>query len=113
MNSYEADCTGNNYCFIYGVNSFRLASVPTNEAKGLITGWPAKTQEVANTMMSKYGAPNEVTNTMLVWYNNGHWKRTILYNEEIPHDFPKPHTDLLKQFVVYKKPLDKYDDLAS
>ncbi len=94
-------------------SSNRLASVTTNEAKGLITGWPAKSQEVANTMMSKYGAPNEVTGTMLVWHNNGPWKRTILYKEEIPHDFPKPHTDLLQQFVHYKTPLDKYNDLAN
>ena len=27
-------------------------------------------------------------------------------------DFPKPHTDLLKQFIDYKTPLDKFDELA-
>ncbi len=50
---------------------------------------------------------------MLIWYNNGPWKRTILYKEEIPHDFPKPHTDLLQQFIDYKTPVDKSDELAT
>ena len=27
-------------------------------------------------------------------------------------DFPKPHTDLLEQFINYKTPLDKFDELA-
>lgn len=44
---------------------------------------------------------------------NGPWKRTILYKEEIPHDFPKPHTDLLQQFIDYKTPVDKFDELAT
>lgn len=52
--------------------------------------------------MVKYGAPNEATATMLVSYNIGPWKKTIVYKEEIPDDFPKPHTDLLQQFLDYK-----------
>lgn len=77
-----------------------------------ISNWPATPKEVAAKTMAKYGAPNEATATMLVWHNNGPWKKTIVYKEEIPHVFPKPHTDLLQQFVDYKTPLDKYDDLA-
>lgn len=90
----------------------RLSSVSTNEAKGIITGWPDKTQEVANTMMTKYGAPNEVTGTMLVWHNNGPWKKTIIHKEPVQHLFPMPHVDLLEQFVEYSVPADKFDELA-
>ncbi|MFN2440518.1 MAG: hypothetical protein ABR503_15040 [Chitinophagaceae bacterium] len=79
----------------------------------LMTGWPAKPKEVGNQMITKYGNPNEATANMLVWYNNGPWKKTILYKEEVPHDFPKPHTDLLQQFIDYKTPVDKYDELAA
>lgn len=49
---------------------------------------------------------------MLVWNNNGPWKRTFLFKEEVPHDFPKPHTDLLQQFIDYRAAVDKFDDLA-
>ncbi|HVK97010.1 MAG TPA: hypothetical protein VM368_04290 [Flavisolibacter sp.] len=90
----------------------RLSSVSTNEAKGIISGWDAKTQEVASTMMSKYGAPNEVTGTMLVWHNNGPWKKTIIHKEPVQHLFPMPHVDLLEQFVNYSVPADKFDELA-
>ncbi len=37
---------------------------------------------------------------------------TILYKEEVPHDFPKPHTDLLEQFINYKVPVGKFDEPA-
>lgn len=92
--------------------SSRLANVTSNEAKGLISAWPAKTQEVANTMMAKYGAPNEITGTMLVWHKNGPWKKTIIHKEPVQHNFPMEHVDLLEQFVDYAVPADKYDELA-
>jgi hypothetical protein len=90
----------------------RLSSVSTNQAKGLISGWPAKSQEVANTIMDKYGAPDEVTATMLVWHNNGPWKKTVVSKDPVPHNFPMQHEDLVEQFIDYQVPLDKYDDLA-
>jgi hypothetical protein len=90
----------------------RMSSVSATEAKGMISGWPAKTQEVANTTMAKYGAPNEVTGTMLVWNNNGPWKKTIIHKEPVQHNFPMPHLDLLEQFVDYSVPAEKYDQLA-
>lgn len=90
----------------------RLSSVSTNEAKKMISGWDAKTQEVANTMMTKYGAPNEITGTMLVWHNNGPWKKTIIHKVPVQHLFPMAHLDLLEQFVDYSVPADKYDELG-
>jgi hypothetical protein len=41
--------------------------------------------------------------------NTGLWKRTIVYRDEVPHNFPKPHTDVLEQFVDYKVPVGKFD----
>lgn len=87
-------------------------AVTSGSADAIVAGWPATPQEVARKTMAKYGAPNEVTATMLVWHNNGPWKRTIIYRDEVPHDFPKAHTDLLEQFIDYKVPLGKYDDIA-
>jgi hypothetical protein len=50
---------------------------------------------------------------MLTWFNNGPWKRTIVYKEEVRHDFPKPHTDFVEQFIDYRVPTDKFDELAA
>ncbi len=78
----------------------------------IISNWKAKPQEVARTVIAKYGMPQEATEMRLVWHNNGPWKRTELVNEEIPHSFPKQHPDMLKQTISYQVPTDKYDELA-
>ncbi|HWJ26129.1 MAG TPA: hypothetical protein VNS32_06275 [Flavisolibacter sp.] len=88
------------------------SKVSNGQVKQIISKWSAKPKEVANAMIAKYGNPNEATANLLIWYNNGPWKKTILYKEEVPHDFPKAHTDLLQQFIDYKTPVDKFDDLA-
>lgn len=89
-----------------------MATVSHPSVDAMIASWPATPQQVARKTIEKYGPPAEATPTMLVWHNNGPWKRTIVYRDEIPHDFPKPHTDLLEQFIDYQVPLGKYDDLA-
>ncbi|HEV7285020.1 MAG TPA: hypothetical protein VGN75_09185, partial [Kaistia sp.] len=38
--------------------------------------------------------------------------RTIVYGEEIDHDFPMPHKDVLEQVIPYDVPADMFDDLA-
>jgi hypothetical protein len=57
----------------------------------IIADWKPTPQEVARTVIAKYGMPQEATEMRLVWHNNGPWKRTELVNEEIPHLFPKQH----------------------
>src|SRR5688572_1947558 len=81
-------------------------------AEEMISNWPAKPKEVATAMIQKYGQPHDVTDMALIWHNNGPWKKTIAGKEEIPHDFPMAHMDILEQFIDYKVPVDKYDDLA-
>lgn len=78
----------------------------------LTADWPQTPREVAQKMIGQYGPPDEATASMLVWHNSGPWKRTIVYREEVPHQFPKPHTDLLEQFIDYRVPPDKFDELA-
>lgn len=64
-------------------------------------------------MIEKYGQPNGVTPDMLVWKNNGPWKKTIVSRDTVSHNFPTPHPDLLEQFISYKVPVEKYDDMAA
>ena len=78
----------------------------------IISAWKMKPREAARITIAKYGLPNEATTMRLVWHNNGPWKMTELVNEEIPHNFPKPHPDCLKQTISYRVPPDKFDELA-
>jgi len=82
-------------------------------AQAVIAAWPATSKKVAEEMIGKYGQPQGAIADMLVWNNSGPWKRTIVYRDTVAHSFPTPHPDLLEQFIDYKVPVDKYDDMAA
>jgi len=78
----------------------------------ITSAWKAEPKMLAQKMISKYGMPQEASANRLLWMNNGPWKWTELINEEIQHDFPMPHHDMLKQVIAWKVPADKFDELA-
>jgi hypothetical protein len=78
----------------------------------MMTAWHPASQEAATYMMDKYGPPASMSGNMMVWNQTGPWKRTIIYREAVQHDFPMPHPDVMEQFIDYRAPLDRYDDLA-
>ncbi len=67
----------------------------------------------AEQTIAAYGPPNEAMASRLIWYNNGPWKRTIVYRDEVLHNFPAPHTDVIEQFIDYQVPADKFSELAA
>lgn len=78
----------------------------------VMDSWPKASREAAEFMTKKYGAPREVTATKMTWGRTGQWKQTVVYNYEVQHDFPGPHTDVMQQWIDYRVPTDKVDDLA-
>ncbi len=87
-------------------------TVDRSEVESLIEGWPKAPKMGAQQMLEQYGPPNEATPTKLIWYRIGPWKRTVVTSDEVAHNFPAPHTDFLSQYIDYKVPVDKFDDLA-
>jgi hypothetical protein len=87
-----------------------VADVGTVET--VIRDWPALAKKVAHLTIRQYGPPNEAIPSSLIWYNNGPWKRTVVSREEIPHDFPAPHTDVIEQAISYRVPPEKLSELA-
>ncbi|MCA1603516.1 MAG: hypothetical protein LC776_18365, partial [Acidobacteria bacterium] len=71
----------------------RMMSGMSSMHREVVSAWPAKSQEVANSVIAKYGPPDEATATMLVWHNKGPWKRTVVYRDVVMHQFPMPHPD--------------------
>jgi hypothetical protein len=90
-----------------------LATIQEKVYETKIMGWPEESNSVAKLMIDKYGAPNESTDSMLIWYNNGNWKKTVVYRDPVDHHFPKPHQDVLKQTIDFKVPVEKASDLLS
>jgi hypothetical protein len=89
-----------------------LALADQHTVQAIIENFPEMSKKSALQMIDKYGLPNEAIPSRLIWYNNGSWKRTIVYRDEIPHNFPQPHTDVLEQFIDYKVPPEKFSELA-
>jgi len=91
--------------------SFQVKAQDNNMMPDIKT-WPEASQMAAKDMMDKYGKPNETTPHMLVWYNNGPWKKTTIYDVETKHIFPVDHTDVMEQVIDYKVPANKFSALA-
>jgi hypothetical protein len=92
--------------------AYKATDFSVKDVNVVTENWPANTKEASNLLISKFGVPDEVTNSTLVWKDRGVWKKTVLMRDGIPHDFPMPHTDYLMQTINYKVPVEKYDDLA-
>jgi hypothetical protein len=77
-----------------------------------LAAWPIETRALATQLTTKYGKPAETSAGRLVWNGNKPWKRTVLYREEVQHNFPMRHKAVLEQSVNYKVPLPKIRELA-
>ena len=86
--------------------------VDAQTVEAIIADWPAMSKSGANEIIKKYGPPNEAIPSRLIWYNNGPWKRTIVYRDEVPHNFPNPHSDVVESFIDYRVPPEKFSELA-
>jgi hypothetical protein len=79
----------------------------------VLSGWPKEPRESAQRLVEYYGEPHEYSASELIWYRTfDGWKRTVLSKEEVPHNFPSPHTDFLEQFIGYRVPIEVYSPLA-
>ncbi|MFN2440517.1 MAG: hypothetical protein ABR503_15035 [Chitinophagaceae bacterium] len=77
----------------------------------IVKDWNALPKKAVKQTLEKYGAPNEATPSRLIWYNTGPWKRTLIYRDEVPHNFPAPHTDVVEQWIDYKVPPEKAGEI--
>ncbi len=88
-------------------------TVDQTTVDGILEGWGNIPRSVVRKVIERYGLPNEAVPSRMIWFESGPWKRSIVYRDEVPHNFPKPHTDVLEQFIDYRVPVDKFPDLAA
>lgn len=82
-----------------------------SKASQVIQNWKPEAKKAAQKVIETYGEPDEVTDRRLVWHDNAPWKRTEVINEEIEHNFPMPHHDMVYQTVDYDVPVEKASEL--
>lgn len=90
----------------------KMGKMDKTKMDKMMNGWAAASKEAATFMTGKYGPPEAMSKNMMVWGKTGPWKRTIVFAQEYPHEFPAHHTDVMQQFIDYKAPPAMYDDLA-
>lgn len=90
----------------------RESGIDQSALNRILDQWPSGPKETVQKMTQKYGPPIEATPSRVIWIRNGPWKETVVYKEETQHDFPKPHKDHIKQYIDYRVPVGKFDDLA-
>lgn len=95
------------------VSEKEVKTVSEKDVEKILADWPTEPKKIADTTMKKYGLPNEATSTRLIWHNNGPWKMTILNRKEVPHNWPKKHTDMLEMVINYRVPPEKFSQLAA
>lgn len=99
---------------VFGVLLATTATAQTQMSLDeVLASWPETPHEVAMTIIEKYGQPDSITESRLIWHNTGPWKTTIVYRDVVQHDFPVPHPDLLEQVIDYQVPVEMFDDLAA
>lgn len=97
-----------------GAGSASYGGTPARLATPALTrGWSEPARDAAAAMEMKYGLPAETAAGRLVWNRAGQWKRIVVYDQAIPHAFPKPHMDALEQTIDYRVPVALIDDLAA
>jgi hypothetical protein len=87
------------------------AATSMDQVTHMIQGWPDSSQKAAKAMLDKYGTPNSASDRELVWYDNGPWRKTIVFRDVVRHNFPTPHDDVLLQTIAYRVPIGKFDAL--
>jgi hypothetical protein len=87
--------------------------LPKLGVRNIITAWPEDSRESAYGIIRVYGEPNEATQSMLIWYHNGPWKRTVVYRETVKHNFPLPHVECVEQVVNCLVPMEKACELVA
>ena len=81
-------------------------SFTVKTARDIAAEWPDEAKEAADSMLRKYGAPDGITGSLLIWHDKGPWQEITVKKDGIDHRFPSPHKDTLEQKVAYEVPVE-------
>ena len=90
-----------------------VSLTPALTVETVIAAWPSAARTVATQTITKYGAPDEHTASMLIWHNRGPFRHTIVHRDEVPHAFPRMHQDVIEQVIAYRVPPEMVDELSA
>lgn len=90
----------------------KLGRINQKGVSHILAHWPKRSHRLAELLIHTYGRPHEATPSMLIWYYNSPWKRTVLHRDGAQHNIPRAHVDLLEQTVDTKVTAEAYTELS-
>lgn len=95
-----------------GIAAQPEVSFTIKTARDISARWHEAAAAAAEDMLRKYGAPDGITGSLLIWHDAGPWLEIMVKRDVVDHRFPSPHKDTLEQVIAYEVPEDKFSDLA-
>lgn len=83
----------------------------TRTPEAIIRQWPQQASATAKLMIEAYGKPDQFDANSLVWFNNGSWKRTIVYRKALRRGPGGKDGAFLQQTIGYLLPADRVASL--
>ncbi|OGY30776.1 MAG: hypothetical protein A3C02_00010 [Candidatus Andersenbacteria bacterium RIFCSPHIGHO2_02_FULL_45_11] len=93
--------------------NLKLDRINQRGVSHILAHWPKRSHRLAELLIHSYGRPHEATPSMLIWYYNSPWKRTVLHRDGARHNVPRPHVDLLEQTIDAKISPDACTQIAT
>lgn len=90
--------------------SGRISEKCPGSGIALLLDWPPIPAQTALKVVRKYGRPDEMTPSILVWKEKNQCKRIVVHRDEFFRDDP-PHSDHLEHEIALNVPVDKIVDL--
>lgn len=82
-------------------------------AERVSAGWSETSRLAARLLIGRYGAPDEVGSSRLIWHANGPWKRTIVRDQPRPYSgAATTELGVIEQTVAYDLTPEAAADLA-
>lgn len=72
--------------------------------ESIIILWPTFSYRLARLMITRYGQPAQTTDHSLVWFDNGPWKKTVVYRAPPGERALGRNSGRLEQSVAYRVP---------
>lgn len=84
-----------------------------DEVNRVLDLWEGQPLAEAQEIIQKYGYPQEALPDRLIWYDNGPWKRTVIYCNPVLTGFPEQHEVFLEQTIEYTIPANLSSDVSA
>ncbi|WAH44483.1 hypothetical protein NZD89_02530 [Alicyclobacillus fastidiosus] len=78
----------------------------------ILSSWSGAPKKGALFAIKKYGLPDELTRSMLIWHYRRPWKCIVIHRDPVPHNFPMPHPDFFEQTINYRVPPELFDEVG-